>query len=139
MRLLAPPHQWFLKLTFLKIELWVYTNPHILYIVVPRAIAQDGLVRAAGVDGITPDFGSDHAQVAATIDFGRIMMCVEHTGTTYHMNERKRVLMATIPKMARRCRELLRHKNNKKQQKWERKVELMYECAEGNPREERSK
>jgi hypothetical protein len=25
MRFLAPPHQWFLKLTFLKIELWVYS------------------------------------------------------------------------------------------------------------------
>jgi hypothetical protein len=24
MRFLAPPHQWFLKLTFLKTELWVY-------------------------------------------------------------------------------------------------------------------
>ena len=46
--------------------------------------------------------------------------------------------MATIPKMARRCRELLRHKNNKKQQKWERKVKLMYECAEEKPRGERS-
>jgi hypothetical protein len=24
MRFLAPPHQWFLKLTFIKTELWVY-------------------------------------------------------------------------------------------------------------------
>jgi hypothetical protein len=26
MRFLAPPHQWFLQLAFLKIELWVYGN-----------------------------------------------------------------------------------------------------------------
>jgi hypothetical protein len=25
LRFLAPPHQWFLKLSFLNIELWVYT------------------------------------------------------------------------------------------------------------------
>jgi hypothetical protein len=58
-------------------------------VVVSRSIEQDGLVRAAGVDEITPTYGSDHAQVAATIDFSRIMRCVEHTGTLYR--ERKRV------------------------------------------------
>jgi hypothetical protein len=46
--------------------------------------------------------------------------------------------MATIPKMANSYRKMLRHKNNKKQQKWERKVKLMYENAEAKPKGERN-
>jgi hypothetical protein len=42
---------------------------------------------------------------------------LEHAGALYC--ERKRVLMAAIPKMANSYMELLRHKNNKKQQKTE--------------------
>ena len=57
------------------------------HIVASGAMEQDGLVRAAGVDEITPAFGSDHAQIAATIDFSRIMMCVEHTRGRYTARE----------------------------------------------------
>jgi hypothetical protein len=56
------------------------------------------------VDEITPAFGSDHAQIAAAIGFGRIMMCVEHTGALCIYRERKRVLVETIPKMAKSYR-----------------------------------
>ena len=58
--------------------------------VVSASILQDGLTREAGVDELTDDFGSDHAQIATRVDFGRILGCVEHTGKLFR--ERRRVL-----------------------------------------------
>jgi hypothetical protein len=43
------------------------------HMVVSESILQDGLTREAGVDELTDDFGSDHAQIATRVDFGRIL------------------------------------------------------------------
>jgi hypothetical protein len=56
MRFLAPPHQWFLKLTFLKIELWVYGSYAYPYFEQNfRAVVKDLAVTATHSLGILDD------------------------------------------------------------------------------------